>query len=41
MAPLVNQGLLSMTIPGKPTHPNQRYLTTLKGKIILKLIDIQ
>ncbi|MFY8035014.1 MAG: Fic family protein [Flexibacteraceae bacterium] len=38
MAPLVLQGLLQMTIPNKPTNPNQKYVTTLKGQIIAELL---
>jgi predicted HTH transcriptional regulator len=34
--PLVEWGLLSMTIPGNPNHPDQRYLTTESG---LKVIN--
>lgn len=36
--PLVNMGWLTMTIPDKPTSPNQQYLTTLKGRLILELL---
>lgn len=35
MLPLVNKGWLTMTIPDKPTSPNQKYLTTLKGRMAL------
>lgn len=38
MAPLVHKGLLQMTIPDKPTNPNQKYVTTLKGYIIAGLL---
>ena len=38
MAPLVNIDWLTMTIPGKPTSPKQQYLTTLKGRLILKFL---
>ncbi len=34
--PLVSMGWLTMTIPDKPTSPNQKYLTTLKGRLILE-----
>lgn len=34
--PLVSLGWLTMTIPDKPTSPNQKYLTTLKGRLILE-----
>jgi len=29
---------LNMTIPHKPTSPNQKYLTTLKGRLVLELL---
>jgi ATP-dependent DNA helicase RecG len=38
MLPMVNYGWLTMTIPNKPTSPNQKYLTTLKGRLILELL---
>ena len=34
--PLINKGWLTMTIPDKPTSPKQQYLTTLKGRMVLK-----
>jgi ATP-dependent DNA helicase RecG len=40
MLPLVNMGWLTMTIPNKPTSPNQKYLTTLKGRLILKFLKM-
>jgi ATP-dependent DNA helicase RecG len=36
MFPMVNKGWLIMTIPDKPTSPNQQYLTTLKGRLVLE-----
>lgn len=36
--PLVALGWLTMTIPSKPTSPNQQYLTTLKGRLILEFL---
>jgi ATP-dependent DNA helicase RecG len=38
MYPLVAVGWLTMTIPNKPTSPNQKYLTTLKGRLVLELL---
>jgi ATP-dependent DNA helicase RecG len=38
MLPLVELNWLSMTIPNKPTSPNQQYLTTLKGKLVLEFL---
>lgn len=38
--PLVSMGWLTMTIPDKPTSPNQKYLTTLKGRLILKFLKM-
>ncbi len=35
---LVAMHWLTMTIPGKPTSPNQKYLTTLKGRLILEFL---
>lgn len=37
--PLVDIGWLSMTLPEKPTSPKQQYITTLKGRMILKLLN--
>lgn len=39
ITPLVDIGWLTMTIPNKPTTPKQAYLTTLKGRILLRLIS--
>jgi ATP-dependent DNA helicase RecG len=38
MQPLVELNWLTMTIPNKPTSPNQKYLTTLKGRLILEIL---
>lgn len=38
MLPLVEKQWLTMTIPDKPTSPNQKYLTTLKGRLVLELL---
>jgi len=38
MLPLVDLDWLTMTISEKPTSPNQKYLTTLKGRIILNFL---
>lgn len=38
MYPMVAVGWLTMTIPHKPTSPNQKYLTTLKGRLVLELL---
>lgn len=38
MAPMIENSWLSMTIPNKPTSPNQQYLTTLKGRLILDFL---
>ena len=34
--PLVNDGLLALTVPDKPSSPKQRYITTEKGRNILE-----
>jgi len=39
--PLVSMGWLTMTIPDKPTSPNQKYLTTLKGRLIVKFLKLK
>ncbi len=36
--PLVAVNWLTMTIPDKPTSPKQRYITTLKGRMVLKIL---
>jgi len=36
ITPMINEGLLTMTIPDKPQSPNQRYVITEKGKNLLK-----
>jgi len=38
MHPLIQKNWLTMTIPNKPTSPNQQYLTTLKGRLVLKIL---
>lgn len=35
VTPLINEQLVCMTHPDKPTSPNQRYCLTDKGKILL------
>jgi len=37
--PLVAINWLSMTLPDKPTSPNQQYLTTLKGRLLLAFLQ--
>ncbi|MHA8091930.1 RNA-binding domain-containing protein [Aquirufa regiilacus] len=37
--PLVQEGLLSRTIPGIPSSPKQKYFTSEKGKIFLYIIE--
>jgi ATP-dependent DNA helicase RecG len=36
--PLVAINWLTMTIPHKPTSPKQKYLTTLKGRLVLEFL---
>lgn len=38
IAPLVAINWLTMTIPQKPTSPHQKYLTTLKGRLVLEFL---
>jgi len=38
IAPLVAINWLSMTIPDKPTSPNQKYITTLKGRLVMEFL---
>jgi hypothetical protein len=38
IAPLVAINWLTMTIPHKPTSPHQKYLTTLKGRLVLEFL---
>jgi ATP-dependent DNA helicase RecG len=38
IAPLVANHWLAMTIPHKPTSPHQKYLTTLKGRLVLEFL---
>ena len=33
LKPLLAEGILAMTFPENPTHRNQSYKTTLKGKL--------
>ncbi len=35
LQPLLKQGLITMTIPGRPNSPKQKYITTAKGKKLL------
>ena len=30
---------VSMTLPDKPTSPSQRYVTTLKGRLLLQILQ--
>ena len=39
--PLLEFNWLSMTLPDKPTSPKQQYITTLKGRLILKFLNIE
>lgn len=38
--PLIDINWLTMTIPSKPTSPNQKYITTLKGRLIVELLKL-
>lgn len=37
--PLIEIGWIEMTMPDKPTSPNQQYRTTLKGQLLLALTE--
>ncbi|MHA8070236.1 Fic family protein [Aquirufa ecclesiirivi] len=37
--PLIKEGLISRTIPGVPSSPNQKYFISEKGKIFLYIIE--
>jgi ATP-dependent DNA helicase RecG len=39
MFPMVDKGWLTMIWPDKPTSPKQQYLTTLKGRLVLKILS--
>lgn len=39
MLPLVELEWLAMTIPHKPTSPHQKYLITLKGRLVLEFLS--
>ncbi len=39
VAPLLQMGWITMTIPEKPTSPKQQYSTTLKGNIVWLLLN--
>lgn len=39
IAPLITVNWISMTLPDKPTSPNQQYLTTLKGRLLLAFLQ--
>ncbi|MEE1993047.1 ATP-binding protein [Pseudomonas syringae pv. syringae] len=41
LSPALEQGVLAMTIPEKPTSSNQRYRLTSLGKIVRKRLDGQ
>jgi hypothetical protein len=38
MLPLVELNWIAMTIPDKPTSPNQKYISTLKGRLVLEIL---
>lgn len=40
MLPLVELNWITMTIPDKPTSPNQKYLTTLKDRLVLEILKL-
>jgi len=35
---LIAINLIAMTIPDKPASHNQKYLTTLKGRLVLEIL---
>ena len=37
--PLIDIGWLTRTIPDSPTSPKQRYVTTLKGRLVLMILE--
>ena len=39
LQPLLDIGLIAMTMPDKPTSKNQRYILTEKGKDILQSVE--
>jgi len=39
IAPLVEMQWINMTIPDKPTSPKQQYRTSLKGGIVIELLN--
>jgi hypothetical protein len=39
LRPLIEAGLLELTIPDKPTSPHQRYRATAVGQALLKQND--
>jgi ATP-dependent DNA helicase RecG len=38
LKPLLNEGLLNMTIPDKPTSSKQEYRLTEKGRAVLEVL---
>src|SRR5690554_2176072 len=38
--PLLKLGWITMTIPNTPTHQDQQYIITLKGQIMLEIINL-
>jgi ATP-dependent DNA helicase RecG len=39
LKPLLNRGLLEMTIPDKPTSSKQKYVTSQSGKELLEAVQ--